>query len=350
MSAVLPADDADEAAPAWMSRLSARVQRRLLRFGIRTADELLAFPWHEPQWVGFFGVDGMQEIESIAAQLREARSSALEEAVQEDARARMRRGSASLGAVASSSELDRELEAAVAACVAAEDARVVIAWIGLDRPEPPTATQLAARFEWTPARVRQCVERCAALAHAPGLQLRVLSGLVQGLENAGVLTVAEAQASMHGAGLTSASVAVAGMLRAAEFFGIAHHLVVDDDPAGALIGEPVRLEAVQRARRVVTRLLAHGGSTSVTAVARETDDDDVDEITLRSVLAADPRVRWLDRDRESFWMPTGPDDRLRGTVPTVEQAAAMTVGELAQLAGMQLEELVALALGSGDDD
>ncbi|MBC8068558.1 MAG: hypothetical protein IAG13_09525, partial [Deltaproteobacteria bacterium] len=153
MGAVLPTEDADEAAPAWMSGLSGVVQRRLLRFGIRTPAELLAFPWDGPEWTGFFGEDGMREIEALAARLRASTEPA-------DRRE------------TGDGELDREIEAAVCACVSDDVAAPVLAWIGLHAAAPPTFEKVAARFGSTRELVREQVERCRTLAQAPGLAAR----------------------------------------------------------------------------------------------------------------------------------------------------------------------------------
>ncbi len=212
--------------------------------------------------------------------------------------------------VDSSAGLAREIETAVRACFPAAVERVC-ARIGLDVEDAPTLLDVGNRYGCTRERVRQVVQRCGLRAQRLALPMPVLRTVVARLEGAPSGSMEASRAALVDGGLIDAGVTVAGVIRAAELFGVEHGLSSVRTAVGRIVGRPDELVAFDAIRATLRRTVEHHGCTSIAQVLRAVGDRPAVTLDLvRRMVDVDAGVRWLDRDAGWFWRPGAKRNRL----------------------------------------
>lgn len=204
-----------------------------------------------------------------------------------------------------------EIRSALRSLLLPHKAEVVEVWLGLDTETPLTLQQVGEQFGVTRERIRQIVSRAQEQFSNRGVELHRPAAAIVALEGDGLATISTAKQLLIGAGLMEAGDSVEGLLRVADFLGIETQLKTHTIGDAEVIGGPEALEIGERILRYARSSIRSFGCATVEDVAVEsTDDGELDEKLVRSLLESQRDFRWLEEKAGWFWFVGAPQNRL----------------------------------------
>jgi hypothetical protein len=205
--------------------------------------------------------------------------------------------------VDSTNGLESEVASALTLVTKPENVSKVEAWIGLARPTPATLEEIGLIADVTREYIRQIV--AGAQKRAAKLHLPVLSAAIERLGAAGALTETSAQDILMSEGLARTRVSSRGLLRAAEFFGIASELRVEKVASLSVLGSESELASVSLIERAGRRAVELWGCSTIDEVSAQVSEGMEEEVSpalVRDVLRLDPAFEWLEEAGGWFWL------------------------------------------------
>lgn len=210
-----------------------------------------------------------------------------------------------LHAIEQTTSIEAEVSAAIATLAKPSDREKVERWIGWDVATSPTLKQVGHATGVTRERVRQIVALFTASQRSADLPLSKLTAALAALERAGFMSAVEAQAALQRGDFTQRTLSIAGLLRAAELFGITTALRWDLLGAGVFVGRPEELRAGTLVPRSARRLAEQWGCVTLEQLTSELNREaqtELSQASLRPLLAKVPSLRWLDEAGGWFWL------------------------------------------------
>lgn len=242
-----------------------------------------------------------------------------------------RKRSATLYAVDSSRGLGQEVRSALVAVLKTADLAKVELWIGLDDRDAPTLQEVGEVADVTRERIRQIVEKARTKIAAADLKMSRLRSAVRLLEDAPVLLESTAASLIQSGGLSEATISTRGLLRAAEFFGVATRAQLARIGGKGFVGTPEALAAVKVVLRMGRRAVEQWGCSTVDDICAQLNSEGSAAIppsAVKEALMTQPGFRWLDEPTGWFWLADIPRnrvlskiDKILATAPRVDLSA-----------------------------
>jgi hypothetical protein len=235
-----------------------------------------------------------------------------------------RKRSATLYAVDSSSGVGQEVKSALAAVLKTAELAKVELWIGLDHRDAPTLQEVGEVADVTRERIRQIVEKAKTKIAAADLKMSRLRSAVRLLEDAPVLLEPTAASLIESGGLSASTISARGLLRAAEFFGVATRVQRARIGGRGFVGTPEALAAIKAVLRMGRRAIEQWGCSTVEDICAQLNSEGSAEIppsAVKEALMTQPGFRWLDEHTGWFWLADIPRNRVLSKIDKILAAA-----------------------------
>lgn len=225
-------------------------------------------------------------------------------------------------------ELDQIIDAALDGSASGRTA--VKRRLGFGGEPPMTLSDAGESVGLTRERVRQLERRFADTIERSKVWTPVLDKVLKAIRDTAPASVEDAGQLLSDKALVGRPFAIESLLSAARLFGREAGFGLDRE-YGVIFRDGSALSP-----RLVTsearRLTTHWGAATVDALAAglaDRGDCDVDAALLRVLLATVPELRWLDDDKEWFWVKGTNRNRLLNQVEKIMSVAgSIEIGEL----------------------